>query len=478
MATRTRTKPSWQKLSWHDARKQWKKYKGGKTYYLGQSGVRRYDRLAHDEALAEWKQVLEQFQAPQKLRDEKVNRIMFMWDYPDTKRAELEAMSDEEIDAQIDFLSNLSSSRKRYPALGESEYGYIQVVPESGNRSGIVDVDVYQTNSQVPQRSEKPRISVTISDHIDGFIKSVLLKAKLGNLSLNRVDNLRRYLGYLSDWVMPDGELAGNLYPTDISSVFIRDFYHYLCELVSEKRLATSTAKSIFSAFRFFVKRLWQDEIIDLPRNLNDRGFSFYDQPTPIKIFTVEEIHRVWDVATTKARLYILLGLNCGFTARDLTDLKQEEVDWQNGTITRRRSKLRRNSTTRIQKICYSLWPSTFKLLKEFRSTNSETVLLTQNNGPLVEQHMGDNGILKRSDTVKCAFQRAADKAGVAPAFTMFRATGATLIGNQFDEGLADQWMCHAPQTVAQRHYIAPSQERLDSAIEWLGKEVGLYELN
>jgi hypothetical protein len=38
--------------------------------------------------------------------------------------------------------------------------------------------------------------------------------------------------------------------------------------------------------------------------------------------------------------LHLLLMANCGFTQQDVSDLSQDEVDWQLGTITRKRSKV------------------------------------------------------------------------------------------------------------------------------------------
>ena len=66
--------------------------------------------------------------------------------------------------------------------------------------------------------------------------------------------------------------------------------------------------------------------------------------------------------------------LNCGMTQRDISDLKDEEVDWNAGRIRRKRSKTANHDNVPV--VEYLLWPRTFDLLKEYRS-GGELVLLT-----------------------------------------------------------------------------------------------------
>ena len=58
--------------------------------------------------------------------------------------------------------------------------------------------------------------------------------------------------------------------------------------------------------------------------------------------------------------------LNCGMYQNDIAELRQEEVNWKKGTITRARSKTReRNGPV----VTYKLWPETLCLLKKHRAT-------------------------------------------------------------------------------------------------------------
>jgi hypothetical protein len=51
---------------------------------------------------------------------------------------------------------------------------------------------------------------------------------------------------------------------------------------------------------------------------------------------------------------------------------------------------------------------------------------------------------------------------------------GATLLGKHKDYGrFAPFFLGHSPRTVADRHYVAPSQELFDEAVLWMGKQLG-----
>jgi len=62
-----------------------------------------------------------------------------------------------------------------------------------------------------------------------------------------------------------------------------------------------------------------------------------------------------------RTRLYILLMLNTGCTQVDISELKQSEVDWQRGRITRKRSKTAKHESAPV--VEYPLWQETFVLI-------------------------------------------------------------------------------------------------------------------
>ena len=68
-------------------------------------------------------------------------------------------------------------------------------------------------------------------------------------------------------------------------------------------------------------------------------------------------------IANDQTKLFVLLALNCGMLQGDIAKLQQDEVDWENGVISRHRSKLHRRakSNKQIPKVEYPLWNETFE---------------------------------------------------------------------------------------------------------------------
>ena len=91
--------------------------------------------------------------------------------------------------------------------------------------------------------------------------------------------------------------------------------------------------------------------------------------------------------ATGQLKLHILLALNCGYTNTDIAELKDPQVDWQRGAISRKRSKTQHVANVPV--VTYPLWPQTFALLRQYRSGQA-TVLLTRSGGPWAFRSLDD----------------------------------------------------------------------------------------
>ncbi len=269
---------------------------------------------------------------------------------------------------------------------------------------------------------------------------------------------------------------AGTRPPTEINAAFVRGFYTHLLAKTTAGTMAQATAQGTLLAFRQFIRHLWRDEIIDLPRNLDDRNLRIAVTPAKVETFALTQLKAIFTTATDRTALYCLLALNCGMTARDIADLHPSEVDWKRGTITRKRSKTKKHAD--VPTVTYKLWPATLKALRKHRSGNPNQVLVNGNDSPLITQAMRPDGILRRTDTIRLAFRRLIKKIerqggpSIAPEFTMLRRTGATMLAEQFDNHLTELWLGHSPKTVAGKHYIAPSMARLEQATTWLRTQI------
>ena len=102
--------------------------------------------------------------------------------------------------------------------------------------------------------------------------------------------------------------------------------------------------------------------------------------------------------------------LNCGMTQTDIADLEDEQVDWQKGIITRKRSKT--GDRAKVPTVSYNLWPITFELLTKHR-TGGPIVLLTHTGGRWAWEELGANGKVRSADNIATNYNRLRKKVGV-----------------------------------------------------------------
>lgn len=145
--------------------------------------------------------------------------------------------------------------------------------------------------------------------------------------------------------------------------------------------------------------------------------------------------------AAPRCKLYILLGLNCGFTQNEIATLKLKHVVEQGGEsfIHRRREKTSHQNDFLT---LYYLWPETATLLKKYLAPDDPAVnpaglaLLNEEDKPLVT--LGGKSGQVKLDNIKSCFYRAAEKSGLKRScrFKDLRKTGATwMFNNVRDNG-------------------------------------------
>jgi integrase len=169
----------------------------------------------------------------------------------------------------------------------------------------------------------------------------------------------------------------------------------------------------------------------------------------------------------------MLLALNCGYGAKDISDLRPEEVDLKAGIIDRYRSKTKKHKSRR--KLAFVLWPPTLALLHEYAG-QGERLLTTKNRTPL-------RGVGRR-DAIASNFEQFRDRhirkvlPGFDHTFYDLRKTSATLIGQQFGLEYARYFLNQSPRAggVAETNYVKLSLEKLTEAVAWLGEQLGLVE--
>ena len=252
-----------------------------------------------------------------------------------------------------------------------------------------------------------------------------------------------------------------------------RFFNHLLGEIGA---VSKAYAMKCFGVSRAFIRYLVERGLAPQPRNLDSRSFRFNLGPGPVPTLAVEEFRRLLKHATGQTELHLLLMANCGMTQIDVAEMRDAEVDWSEGRVVRKRSKTGGHGG--VPTVNYKLWPRTFELLRAHRS-GADRVLLTTSGAPWVyDRHEG--GRLKSTDSIVSNYKwlkaRILKAEGVA--FTkplkLIRKTSATLLGGSEKYGrYAQLFLGHSPRSIADRHYVAPSQPLFDEAVSWLGGRYG-----
>ena len=241
-------------------------------------------------------------------------------------------------------------------------------------------------------------------------------------------------------------------------------------------------AKDHLQAVKQFVRWCWEQELIVLPRILESRDFAIAVPEKRVEVFTQDEIKRLLGGANDTTKLYLLLMLNCGMQQQDIADLRQEEVDWKAGRITRKRSKT--GDHKNVPEVSYLLWEETFRLLMEHRSDHPTLALTNRNGTPLKTEEIV-KGKVKKIDNIRSAFNRVVrkladkdkttDPVKIDKPLKLLRKTAASKLAEHEAYGrFAQHFLGHAPSTVADRHYIKPNGGQFDNAMHWLGEQLSL----
>ena len=288
----------------------------------------------------------------------------------------------------------------------------------------------------------------TLQDLIDAFIADQIAKANAGQRSKGRVGNVRINTEAFADH-------AGRRTKVEniTSDVLIR-YRDHLFVLLARDEMSSYTVRDRLADTKAMMNFAYTREVIaSLPRCLMERGgFSVaveIKDPEPI---TRDEIQTLLHHATDRQRLYLLLGLNCGFQRADISDLKRGEIDLDKGTIIRKRSKTKKHKNAPT--VTYKLWPETIAVCKRFLESSGDLAFLAENGSQLITKRLAANGKYGKSDSMDSSWDRLQKKSSIDASFTRLRVTGATWLNRQERFARFRQlYLAHAPSSVADRFY-------------------------
>ena len=327
-------------------------------------------------------------------------------------------------------------------------------------------LETYRRWSQRTQQAPDTVIdNNTIGHHVARWLENMRARAQLGQISPDRYDNVRDQIARFENFVGMELPVAA----------INEDVYEkYFLDLAGWAR-SPVTADGHLRVVKQFLHYLYGKRLIELPRNLKARQLHFKLTAKEIQVFSVEQVKELIAKSKGQSKLHILLGLNCGMGASDISELKQAEIDWRRGVITRKRGKT--SDKDNVPTVQYKLWGETFALLKQF-NTGNDPVLTTRRGGEWAFRRLRADGTLWRNDNVAPLFRRvlkACKLLGKGLSHYNLRKTSATLLESHSEYGrYVTYFLGHSPKGTAAKHYAAPSTELFDAAVTWLGRQYGL----
>jgi integrase len=307
--------------------------------------------------------------------------------------------------------------------------------------------------------------------HVQKFLAQKQKQAKVGDISDGRFYALKLHLTDFQDWLGKDTSVK------EIDGEVLVNYRMYLLEKTVSKSMGKTSANHYLTTLKSFVRWLWQSNTIAvLPRVLEDRSkpLKIHRSSPNIVVFDKDEITTLLTKASDRTKLYILLMLNCGMTQKDISDLLVSEVDWKEGRIIRKRSKTSEEENVPV--VNYTLWPETFRLLKQERDAKSKERVLSNNNGsPIWSEELSEDGKYKKNDNVKSAFERLRKATKIEKPLKSLKKTSASLLRDNGEFASLDGlFLGHAPHKMSDKHYSKVPQNLFDQAVQWLGEQYGI----
>ena len=386
-----------------------------------------------------------------------------------------EADKADQADTMVDFLKErLNDDTPPYPLPPEQQkpVDFMYAITEADGKRDYEDPTIWHERFKQIKREEQAETSPpkenTLRAHIDDYLNTrrELAEAK-GKYATYESEHY--HLIKFRKWVEP---LAGI---ETLNETLWEKFCLYLMKQVRKSVVSPATAKGTRAVVRAFIHNRYDHRYIDRPRNLDNRNLSILVPLKEVETFTLDEVKQLLAKATDRKQLYLLLMLNCGMYPVDVASIRQSEVDWEAGRITRKRTKTE-NASENVPKVDYLLWRTTFGLLKQHRSKDKTWALLNTNGTPLWK-YVDKNGKFCKVSNVATAFYQLLKQLPDLehkPLKALRKTSSTMLAQNPLYERYAQYFLGQAPTSIADRHYIQPSKEQFDAAIKWLGGQYGI----
>lgn len=304
----------------------------------------------------------------------------------------------------------------------------------------------------------------TVVAQVERFLALERARVEGEIVSVGEYEIVTRALHDFRDWILPDASIEL------IDADRIESWWSHLVAL----DISVETKKKKMRHVKTFVIWLAEKSLIAAPTNLHSRRHRFGGGARIVRTLPHSEVKSLIESAPGQLRLHLLLMANAGMTQIDISDLNPAEVDWERGRIRRKRSKT--DDHPNVPVVEYLLWPETFELLKKYGHRSGDRALLTSSGLPWVRDVLKPDGKRSKVDNIKSNFAHIKRRKGLKFSMKILRKTSASLLESESEFArYATLFLGHSPRSIAERHYVAPSQENFDRAIKWLAMKYEIF---
>ena len=226
---------------------------------------------------------------------------------------------------------------------------------------------------------------------------------------------------------------------------------------------AASTINNHISALKAMFNWAVDNEILDSIPNLKAVK-KITSVKTEKHVFSEEETKKLLELANDKMTAMILLGLNCGFGCTDCSELKWQNIDFENNRVHFARTK------TGVDRNL-PLWKETVESLKKLSREGQWVFVTNQGNKyvRVIKKEYSDGTFkLLNYNSISKEFSRLLKDAGVktekGTGFYTLRRTAATLAAKSGDPFAVQQLLGHADLKMATT-YVQDVSEQTDRVI-------------
>lgn len=304
--------------------------------------------------------------------------------------------------------------------------------------------------SHFPRAKIEPRNERSIVNKIRKFLDEKRIEVSAGQRAISTYSSLKQNL-----------EIFLNFVGKPNASIDVIDFdlfNSYYAHLAARDCGSTTKDNILKSCQQFLRWATKEDEKFTPPKNIGKRFQREIEDGD--YLFTPEEFRETLTRVNKKFRAIMLLGLNCGFTADDCTQLTVDKI--KNGRLIHQRKKTKGRQAPKIN---YKLWQETLDALAELEPIDGK--YFPKGKVEVIKE----NGDVKRFDPLCRQWNKwRYDKRIIDRPLKSFRKTGASNLEDKFPNCVLPYLADKLPGIKS--HYVkkqnAKINPELDAATDYL----------